>query len=217
VTLGSWDVFLRLLLAAGLGTAVGVERELHGHEAGTRTHLLLALGACLFTVVGAYGFHGFQQHGVNVDPSRVAAQIVTGIGFLGGGAILRHGLTVRGLTTAASLWMAAAIGLAAGTGWYWAAIVGTALTVAALWPLNVFEHRLIDPAAARKKHRLEIALDAGTSVGPLLIELGDVRRLAIEDEPDRRVVTVQPAAEIDPAGLARIADLPYVKAVRDLR
>jgi len=94
----------RLLLAAVLGGAVGAERELHDQPAGLRTHMLLTIGACLFTLVSAYGFGG------PTDPSRLAAQIVTGIGFLGGGAIVRQGLTVRGLTTAASIWATASIG-----------------------------------------------------------------------------------------------------------
>jgi putative Mg2+ transporter-C (MgtC) family protein len=102
----------RLLLAAVLGGAVGAERELHDQPAGLRTHMLLTIGACLFTLVSAYGF------GRPADPSRLAAQIVTGIGFLGGGAIVRQGLTVRGLTTAASIWATASIGVAVGAGHY---------------------------------------------------------------------------------------------------
>lgn len=100
VSISGWEVLLRLAIAAGLGAAVGVEREVREHNAGVRTHLLVALGAALFTIVGAYGF---EDVGTATDPTRVAAQIVTGIGFLGAGAILREGLSVRGLT-AASGW-----------------------------------------------------------------------------------------------------------------
>jgi hypothetical protein len=96
----------RLLLAAVVVGAVGAERVLHDQPAGLRTHTLLTIGACLFTLVSAYGFGG------SADPSRLAAQIVTGIGFLDGGAIVRHGLTVKGLTTAASIWATASIGVA---------------------------------------------------------------------------------------------------------
>jgi putative Mg2+ transporter-C (MgtC) family protein len=113
VTLSGWDVVLRLAVAAALGAAVGIEREAREQEAGVRTHLLVALGSALFTIVGAYGFSEF---GGTRDPTRVAAQIVTGIGFLGAGAILREGLSVRGLTTAGSLWVVAAIGMGAGAG-----------------------------------------------------------------------------------------------------
>ena len=100
------EALLRLALAALLGGAVGIERELREREAGLRTHLLVALGSALFTIVSAYGFHAFFQSGASVVrayPTRIAAQIVTGIGFLGAGAIIRQGLSIRGLTTAATL------------------------------------------------------------------------------------------------------------------
>ena len=110
----SWEeLLLRLALAAGLGGAIGLERELREREAGLRTHTLVSLGAALFTIAGAYGFRDFHN---SFDPTRIAAQIVTGIGFLGAGAIIRQGLSVRGLTTAATLWVVAAIGLATGAG-----------------------------------------------------------------------------------------------------
>src|SRR5919106_2515279 len=102
---------LRLLLAAVLGACVGLEREIHEHPAGMRTHLLVSLGAAGFTVLSIAGFPS-----VGADPARVAAQIVTGIGFLGAGAILKEGATIKGLTTAASLWVVASIGMAAGAG-----------------------------------------------------------------------------------------------------
>ena len=98
--LAGWDATLRLGLAAGLGAAVGFERELRDREAGIRTHLLVSLGSALFTIVSAYGFHEFLAGGGNItriDPTRIAAQIVTGIGFLGAGAIIRDGLSIRGL------------------------------------------------------------------------------------------------------------------------
>ena len=118
------DLVLRLLLSAFLGGLIGVEREIHDHPAGIRTHLLVALGSALFTVLSIVGFPSSDD--VATDPSRVAAQIVTGIGFLGAGAILKYGPTVRGLTTAASLWIVAAIGMASGAGYYWPAVAGTA-------------------------------------------------------------------------------------------
>ena len=104
--------------------AIGLERELRDRAAGLRTHMLVGVGAALFTIVSAYGWSDFEfsaRSGVVFDPTRIAAQIVTGIGFLGAGAIIRQGLTVRGLTTAASLWIVAAIGMAAGAGFYSAA------------------------------------------------------------------------------------------------
>ena len=118
----------RLLIAAVLGGAIGAERELNDQAAGLRTHMLLTIGACLFTVMSAYGF----RRGVGTDPSRLAAQIVTGIGFLGGGAIVRHGLTVKGLTTAASIWATASVGVAVGAGDYVLGVGGAALVVGTL-------------------------------------------------------------------------------------
>jgi putative Mg2+ transporter-C (MgtC) family protein len=125
------DAVVRLLAAAGLGAALGVERELNAQPAGFRTHLLVSLGAGLFTVAGA----GLAD----ADPARVAAQVVTGIGFLGAGAILRDGGTVKGLTTAASLWVTAAVGLACGLGSILLAALTTAVALLALGLLKVLE------------------------------------------------------------------------------
>jgi putative Mg2+ transporter-C (MgtC) family protein len=132
------DIAIRLVLAAVAGMAIGIERELRDQAAGLRTHMLVAVGACLFTIVGAYGF------GENSDPSRVAAQVVTGIGFLGAGAIIREGVSVRGLTTAASLWVVAAAGTAVGLGLYWATGIATLITLASLWALRPFRRLLRD-------------------------------------------------------------------------
>jgi uncharacterized membrane protein YhiD involved in acid resistance len=122
------DLVLRLLVAGVLGTVVGLERESRGRDPGSRTHALVALGAALFTVAGAYGFSDVPR-GANVDPARLAAQVATGIGFIGAGAIIRSGFSVRGLTTAATLWVSAALGVAAGAGAYVPAIAATALGV----------------------------------------------------------------------------------------
>jgi putative Mg2+ transporter-C (MgtC) family protein len=137
-TLGDWELLLRLSVAAALGAAVGIERELRDREAGVRTHLLVSLGAALFTIVSAYGFEDF---GTSVDPTRIAAQIVTGIGFLGAGAILKReeALTIRGLTTAAGLWMTSAIGLTAGLGRFGTAVAATVFTWCVLSVLQRLE------------------------------------------------------------------------------
>jgi putative Mg2+ transporter-C (MgtC) family protein len=140
---------LRLLLAAFLGASIGVEREMHDHPAGIRTHLLVALGSALFTILSIEGFP--STIGIATDPSRVAAQIVTGIGFLGAGAILKYGPTVRGLTTAASLWAVAGIGMAAGAGLPFLASAATIIVIVSLWPLRVVSER-IEIAAARRLH-----------------------------------------------------------------
>jgi putative Mg2+ transporter-C (MgtC) family protein len=138
------DLALRLLIAAALGAGIGVEREVHGHPAGMRTHLLVSLGSALFTILSIHGFGelaGTAGQGP-VDPSRVAAQIVSGIGFLGAGAILKDGFTIRGLTTAASLWATAAIGMAAGAGQWTLAVVVLLIAIVSLWPLNLVAERL---------------------------------------------------------------------------
>src|SRR5205814_8159299 len=143
-TLSDGHVVLRLAVAALLGGAIGVERELRDREAGIRTHLPVSLGSALFTIVSAYGFHEFLASGASVvraDPTRIAAQIGTGIGFLGAGAIIREGLSIRGLTTAATLWVVAAIGMAVGAGYYGGALATTLLTIFALWPLRILAYK----------------------------------------------------------------------------
>jgi len=142
------DISLRLLAAAIFGAILGLEREIHGHQAGMRTHMLVALGSAAFTVLSIYAFPASLGQG-STDPSRISAQIVTGIGFLGAGAIIKYGINIRGLTTAASLWVVAAIGLAAGAGAYFVAAVSTAIALLALWPIHVLVQRLELSGAAR--------------------------------------------------------------------
>lgn len=140
------DIAVRLLVAAGVGMIIGIEREIREQAAGMRTHMLVATGACLFTIVSVFGFEGLLDGAVDPslghDPARVASNVVTGVGFLGAGAILREGRSVRGLTTAASLWVVAAIGMAVGLGMYWAASVAAAVTVLSLAGLRFFRRRL---------------------------------------------------------------------------
>ena len=144
--LSTTEALLRLLIAAGLGGAIGLERELRDHEAGFRTHLIVSLGACVFTLVSAYGWTDWtfsNTSGVVYDPTRIAAQIVTGIGFLGAGAIIVRGISVRGLTTAATLWVVAAIGMASATGYYAVAVGASALVLVSLGPLKLVSSRLV--------------------------------------------------------------------------
>ena len=129
--LGSSEVILRMVVAALLGGLVGLEREVSDQPAGFRTHILVSLGAALFTLVGAYSF---DEEGV--DATRIAAQVVTGIGFIGAGVIFQHGPSIKGLTTAASLWVTAAIGTAAALGYWDAALVTTIITVVSLYGLK---------------------------------------------------------------------------------
>ena len=214
-SLGDGTIAGRLLLAAFLGAAVGFEREIRDREAGVRTHLLVSLGSALFTIISAFGFHEFLTSGaavVRADPTRIAAQIVTGIGFLGAGAIIREGLSVRGLTTAATLWVVAAIGMAAGAGFYWPAVAVTVLTLFALWPLRILAYRLVERIRP-EENRLVIELREGQPVGPLLAELHDVRHFELSDEIDRRVIQLE-LPRIDEGLVARLAELDYVIGVR---
>src|SRR4051794_38836414 len=148
------DLAVRMFVAAVLGAAIGLEREIHEHPAGMRTHLLVALGSAIFTELSIFGFEGIVA--TPIDPSRVAAQIVSGIGFLGAGAILKYGTSIRGLTTAASLWTAAAIGMAAGAGEWLIAAIGTFIVVFSLWPLNALVARIHRPGARAIKVRLDV-------------------------------------------------------------
>jgi putative Mg2+ transporter-C (MgtC) family protein len=195
----------RLLLSAVLGGLIGLEREISDQPAGFRTHMLVALGACLFALVSAYSFAVFVGQEASpqfrFDPTRVAAQIVTGIGFLGAGAIIRYGMSVRGLTTAASLWVVAAIGTAVGLGGYLIGGVTTAITIGALFGLKPLRSRIV--RGLKKEHEeFVIEATADLHVDRLVAELAshrmEVNHLRVEDEPEDRVrnivlyVTVPP-------------------------
>jgi putative Mg2+ transporter-C (MgtC) family protein len=158
-------------VAAALGALIGLERELDEKSAGLRTHMLVSLGSALFTIVSAYGFREFLTNGGNViraDPGRIAAQIVTGIGFIGAGVIFRQGFGVRGLTTAASLWLVAAIGMAAGAGYWAGAVIATVAALVTLRPLEWVKNRYLPRRAG---HLLELELAEGTMPGGVLDEL----------------------------------------------
>jgi putative Mg2+ transporter-C (MgtC) family protein len=146
MTLHEAEVLFRLVLAAILGGVVGFEREVHGRPAGIRTYLILGLGSALIMVVSLYLSAGVGDkllpEALRVDPARIAAQAVTGIGFLGAGVILRYKDTIRGLTTAACVWVVCAIGLAVGAGFYLFSTVVTALTVFSLVGIKAMEKKL---------------------------------------------------------------------------
>ena len=188
--LGWADALIRLALAAGLGGAIGIERELRDRYAGLRTHLLVALGSALFTLVSAYAWTDFKfGKGVTYDPTRIAAQVVTGIGFLGAGAIMRQGISVHGLTTAATLWMAAAVGMTAATGFFSAAVLATAVTLVVLWPLRVFERRYIDRMRSSSAHvvvELKLGSDAAPALRYLESERAVLMGVQVSDEAGRR-------------------------------
>jgi putative Mg2+ transporter-C (MgtC) family protein len=163
------DFSARLIIAAVLGALIGAEREIHGHPAGIRTHMLVALGAGIFTVLSIHGFG--QAPGAGIDPTRIAAQIVSGIGFLGAGAILKDGIVIRGLTTAASLWATAAVGMAAGAGEYVIGLVAAAVIIVSLWPINALAERLHGSAVPEIQLRLHLdRVDLVGQVSSLLLE-----------------------------------------------
>jgi len=135
------QVVLRIFLSTILGGIIGFEREIYKHEAGLRTHILVSVGSTLIMLTSLYVFDIYK--GANVDPSRIAANVVSGIGFICAGTIIRYGMEIRGLTTAATLWMTAAVGLAVGCGFYIAAILATLVAILALISLRSFEKRII--------------------------------------------------------------------------
>ncbi|NPB06377.1 MAG: MgtC/SapB family protein [Aquificae bacterium] len=141
-----WEAFLRIALAAGVGALVGLERERRRQPAGLRTHAVLAVGSAVVTLVSVYTVHAYG--GPGADPSRIMAQIVSGIGFLGAGAILRFGTTVKGLTTAASLWSTAGLGMAVGVGMYATAAFALAVLLAFLSLVSKIERELIKTKGA---------------------------------------------------------------------
>jgi putative Mg2+ transporter-C (MgtC) family protein len=208
-----WTVLLQIVVAAVLGAAIGIERELGAQPAGLRTHMLVSLGAALFTLAGV----GL----VGSDPTRIAAQVVTGIGFLGGGAILREGATVRGLTTAASLWVTAAIGLAVGLERWFAAIGTAVLALGVLWLVKYVERE-----ALPRRRQLEVTLTLEVDAPLDEVEqqarsiLGRSRVLRLSYTADRQalVLTAQPT---DGAALTLLGDrlrsLPGVHAVEITR
>ena len=210
--LSTAEALLRLLVAAGLGGAIGLERELRDHEAGFRTHLLVSLGACVFTLVSAYAWTDWtfsQRSGIVFDPTRIAAQIVTGVGFLGAGAIIVRGISVRGLTTAATLWAVAAIGMAAGTGYYAVGVGAAVLVLISLGPLKLISTRLVSrvrPEEAELAIQLvpdgeatacARARSRSTAVEISQVEFGDERTVDVTLRASRRAESARVAEEVN--------------------
>ena len=185
----------RLLLASLLGALIGLEREVHGRTAGFRTHLLVSLGSALFVVVSINFYKEFGNFGgalpVGVDPGRVAAQVVVGIGFLGAGAIIREKESVRGLTTAACLWIASAIGVACGSGLFLLSILVTGVALISLIALKKIEGLLArdsyvlmkvesDDLPGQLERIVQIAVDSGFHVIPAGMERGSAGGVVLE-------------------------------------
>lgn len=188
------EILLRLLCAAALGSIIGFERERLLWTAGIRTHMLVCVGACLIMIVSAYGFSETltAQH-VVLDPSRVAAQVVSGIGFLGAGAILARGEIIRGLTTAASIWTVAAIGLAVGGGLYFAAGISTAVIIIILAGIKPIEeaYRARNQTAHFKISAARNCLTPDLLKEALGIRTGQIKRFMVTSENgDQDTITV---------------------------
>jgi putative Mg2+ transporter-C (MgtC) family protein len=211
------EIALRLVVAAALSGLVGLEREWRVRAAGLRTHMLVGVGSALFTLISAYGFNEFL---VRADPSRIAAQIVTGIGFLGAGAIMRQGLNIRGLTTAAGLWVVAAIGMAVGAGYYSGALIGTGVVLFGLGPLRWAEGYIV--ARRRAGGRLEVDLRPDQPLAPVLAMLetrrAKVERIQLEEAGDEgrelRLEVVLPASVSGREVVEHLSQLDEVLAVR---
>ncbi len=167
------ELILRLIIAALVGGLVGFERERHNRPAGFRTHILVCVGCALIMLISTYAFAGeLGEIGKGADPTRIASHAISGIGFLGAGTILRHGNTIRGLTTAASLWVVAVIGLAVGSGFYIGALVTAAILLVSLYTLKHLEGYLA------KKHRLKelyiLAVDKPGLLGRIGAAFGEL-------------------------------------------
>jgi putative Mg2+ transporter-C (MgtC) family protein len=215
-------IALHLVIALAVGGIIGLERSYHGRPAGFRTHALVCLSSCMLMVLTVYQdtwFSSFNLEQTNVDPTRMAQGIMTGIGFLGAGAIIRQGLSVRGLTTAATLWLVAAIGMAAGAGYWEGAIIATVGAVLVLGPLRGAAYRFLvrfRPAL----DRLLVEIPAGGSPAPIIDAIerqgGRVVSLDVAQEGDRRSVAVD--VELQPGSapkvVAGVAEIDGVLEVR---
>ncbi|RJX39207.1 MgtC/SapB family protein [Paenibacillus pinisoli] len=172
------DILIRLSLALLLGGLIGLEREQSNHAAGLRTNILVCLGACLLMLLSIYGFSDFvEEPNVRVDPARLAAAVITGVGFLGAGTILFTGKSITGLTTAASLWVVAAIGLAVGAGFYFASASVTVMVLLTLWLFNKLEKRYIK---AKKEQLISVHAADLSSVMNQLNSVFDHRKVVIK-------------------------------------
>jgi putative Mg2+ transporter-C (MgtC) family protein len=217
--ISEWEMIGRLLLAAVLGSLIGLQREHQFWTAGLRTHMLVATGACLFMTVSAFGFQqALTQPGTQLDPSRIAAQIVTGIGFLGAGSIMMRGEVIKGLNTAASLWAVAAIGMSIGGGMYVLGVAAIVLILAILIAIGPIEHRyrdyikvhvikLVAPTGVLNRKSLEafLGVDA-VRLKEVLVEQGPqmgTESVTVEFKKTSRVET----AEL----LKRILTIPEVR------
>lgn len=182
------ELLARIATGAALGGAIGYERGLHRRPVGLRTHLIVALASATFMVVSsqfAYYQHFGHGDGVEVDASRIAASVVSAVGFLAGGAILRSGLSVQGITTAAGLWLVTAIGLCAGAGMYVESVAVTAMGIIALTVFRRFEDK--NDLITKRRISLVIADDAESSTSRVMKAITDLGAIVVDVEYERRL------------------------------
>ncbi|MBW7475815.1 MgtC/SapB family protein [Paenibacillus oenotherae] len=218
------EMTFRLVVSFLLGGLIGFERELNNHAAGLRTNILVCLGSTLIMLLSMYGFEMFaDEPNVRMDPARLAAQVITGVGFLGAGTIMQKGLSVKGLTTAATLWVMAAIGLAVGAGFYYPAIICCALVFGSLRILNKLEHRFL---AAGKSQVLRIQVVKGSRcLNELQHYLTDkevrVKNISIDNEEQfgnsMQQVTVTFTASSNKIRIALVNKLNRLPGVKSLK
>lgn len=210
--------FVSISIAVIFGFCIGLERELTNKYAGLRTHILVCLGACVFTLISIYGFPTFapgdnvivgQATGIR-DTSRVAAQIVTGIGFIGAGTVLRNGPIVLGLTTAATLWIAASIGMACGAGMFDIAFAGTVLSILTLVIIRIFERKVL-PNSIKRTKRLKISLICSNDYADCLYDfiLKEYKEIS---EISRKLMT----ADENTTKITCVVDVVSGKPVKDI-
>ena len=213
-------LLFRLLLSIFLGLCIGIEREMHRQPAGMRTHILICIGSTVVTIASMYLPLATEGVALKSDAARIAAQIMSGIGFLGAGAIVKFGATVRGITTAATIWVTAAIGIIIGLGLFWFAVVATVFVLIVLVGFESFEQRLFtteffktieliyDPSALALQEVRNMLKESKIRVRTIDLHLGG-------DVPARAIFHIRISEDVPPDTLlTRIASLPSVRSVR---
>lgn len=221
----TWVIIIRLMIAGGLSGLIGLEREVKRHPAGFRTHLLVGVGSSLMMVLSVFGFESYLSTHPNLtgfDPSRLPSYVVSGIGFLGAGTILVHGVTVRGLTTAASIWVVAGIGLVVGIGMYYVAIFATILVILSLIFLNKWENLFMKVTKTQSLFILaEYRKITLSSIIAVMEDEGiSVEKITVEDPPDNEdtlikyhFFVVMPSSRSLIPIYDRLAETEYVEKV----
>ncbi|QKY70917.1 MgtC/SapB family protein [Lentibacillus sp. CBA3610] len=214
-------IMVRILIALILSGLIGFERELKNHSAGFRTHILVGVGACLMMLLSLYGFESFIESYDNIrfDPSRIPSYVISGIGFLGAGTIIVNGMTIRGLTTAASIWTVAGLGLVTGAGMYAPAVFTTFIILLSLVFLNNFEKLF----RKGRSHSIEITALPGLKINnvisilesyPIVIKQLEIER--VDDDLRNIAVKIEPDKSLDQIALFEdISKIEYVKNISE--